>query len=240
MAQWHAHTLEERDNDPNDEVAGVIWSFYWQLRHSQDRRKTQTVTEPGDGPEAPPMRALIDPGTGLPVSANDLRARSYADDGQDYMFTAIVPPAQLARAATYVWSEEHGGQDKRMAIAYIHRDNWTVEMTAAYKENVRRIKRRVHQLSERGYFNLRPINPRDTEMNDLDWVGDDRQTIGFAITYDGWMHCQEWISKNPAWDHRVHILDVCGEEVAKNAPEWLKQERKVPTFSVQSGGFTIN
>jgi len=234
---WHVHVLEERED--RDEVLGVIWSFFWQLAHSQDRRMTQPVTEPSDDPSAPPvLKPAIDSGTGLPMSANDLRPRAYADDGIDFMYTSIIPPEQLARAATYAWTDE-GGQEKRVALAYIPRQQWTDEMTAVEKENLRRIKRKIHSFKDRGWFDLRPINPRDREMEDLDWTGKDRMTIGFSITYEGWVECQSWISKHPEWDHRVHILDVCGEEVAKSAPEWLKQERKAPTFSVGGGGFPV-
>jgi len=231
---WHVHVLEDRED--NDEIMGVIWSFFWQLAHSQDRRTSQVVSEPPDAKPAP--RPAIDTGTGLPVSANDLRPRSYADDGIDFMYTSIVPPEQLARAATYAWRSEEG-QDKRMALAYIPRKDWTDEMAAVEKENVRRLKRKIHNLKDHGWFDLRPINPRDKEMEDLDWTSKDRMTIGFSITYEGWLQCQDWISKHPEWDHRVHVLDVCGEEVAKAAPEWLKQEKKAPTFSVGSTDFAV-
>jgi hypothetical protein len=232
----HVQVLEEGEG-AEDAVLGVIWSFYWQVSQSRDRRQAPASNPDDDNPQP---RQAVDPGTGLPMSANDLKARAFSDSGRDLMFSMVIPPVQLARASTYWWRDDWEG-DRVQILAHTPRAEWTDEMLFAYEENLRRIKRRIHRLAEdHGWFDVRPINPKDAEMNDLDWVGEDRLTIGFRITYAGWDECQRWIRENPVWDQKRHVLDVAPEEIKKNAPEWFKQEYNAPSFEVGSGGFGVS
>jgi hypothetical protein len=233
----HVQVLEEGEG-PEDAVLGVIWSFFWQMSQSRDRRKHVDV-DPDSA--TPTSRPALDPGTGLPVSADGLRAKIYSDSGMDLMFSAVIPPIQLARAATYWWRDDWE-QDRVQILAHTPRGEWTEEMLFVYEENLRRIKRRIHKLADdHGWFDVAPINPKDTDMNDLDWVGDDRMTIGFRITYQGWEECQRWIRDNPVWDQKRHVLDVAPDEIKKNAPEWFKREyENSPAFDVGVGGFEVH
>ena len=233
----HVQILEEGEG-AEDSVLGVIWSFYWQVSKSRDRRQIVTSNPDDDNPQ--PKQA-VDPGTGLPVSANDLKSRAFSDSGRDLMFSMVIPPIQLARASTYWWRDDWE-EDRVQILAHTPRDEWTEDMLLTYEENLRRIKRRIHRLAEdHGWFDVRPINPKDAEMNDLDWVGEDRLTIGFRITYAGWDECQRWIREHPVWDQQRHVLDVAPDEIKKNAPEWFKAEYKnAPSFEVNSGGFSVN
>lgn len=228
----HVQILEEGEGD-QDMVLGVIWSFFWQMSQQRDRRQAPSGTDGDHGPQ-------IDPGTGLPVSANDLRPKAFSTSGMDLMFSAVIPPVQLARAATYWWRDDWE-EDHVQILTHTPREEWTDEMLFAYEENLRRIKRRIHKIAEdNGYFDVRPVNPRDPEMNDLEWVGEDRMTIGFRITHAGWDECQRWIRDHPIWDQKRHVLDVATEEVKKNAPEWFKAEWKnAPAFDVGAGGFEV-
>jgi hypothetical protein len=170
----HVQVLEEGEG-AEDAVLGVIWSFYWQVSQSRDRRQAPASNPDDDNPQP---RQAVDPGTGLPMSANDLKARAFSDSGRDLMFSMVIPPVQLARASTYWWRDDWEG-DRVQILAHTPRAEWTDEMLFAYEENLRRIKRRIHRLAEdHGWFDVRPINPKDAEMNDLDWVGEDRLTIG--------------------------------------------------------------
>lgn len=233
----HVQILEQGEG-AQDSVLGVIWSCFWQMSQTRDRRKHFNVN-----PDAavPTERPALDPGTGLPVSADHLRAKIYSDSGLDLMFSAVIPPIQLARAATYWWRDDWD-QDKVQILSHTPRGEWTEDMLFVYEENLRRIKRRIHELADdHGWFDVRPINPRDKEMNDLDWVGDDRMTIGFRITYAGWEECQRWIRDHPVWDQKRHVLDVATDEIKKNAPEWFKRDyENSPTFDVGVGGFEVH
>ena len=232
----HVQLLEEGEGD-QDMVLGVIWSFFWQMSQQRDRRDA-----PSSNPdsETAQERQSIDPGTGLPTSANDLKPKAFSVSGQDLMFSAVIPPVQLARAATYWWRDDWAG-DKVQILAHTKRAEWTDEMLFAYEENLRRIKRRIHQISEdSGFFDVAPVNPKDPEMNDLEWVGEDRMTIGFRITHAGWDECQRWIRENPIWDQKRHILDVAPDEIKQNAPDWFKDEYgNAPAFDVGAGGFEV-
>jgi hypothetical protein len=232
----HVQILEEGEGT-NDNVLGVIWSFYWQMSQMRDRREAPVSDPDSDEPQ---VRQAVDPGTGLPLSANDLKPKAFSVSGQDLMFSSVVPPVQLARAATYWWRDNWKDDEVRI-LTHTPRGEWTEEMLFAYEENLRRIKRRIHKLAEdHGYFDVRPIHDGDKEMHDLDWVGEDRLTIGFRITYAGWDECQRWILEHPAWDQKRHVLDVAPEEIKKNAPEWYKSEhRNAPAFEVSAGGFDV-
>lgn len=231
--------LEEGEG-AEDEVLGVIWNCFWQWAHQRDRRSS-IVSAPTQGADGK-LVLSIDPGTGLPVSANDLRSAAEADDGIDIMFTQIVAPKQLALACTYWWKDNWEG-DRVQVLAYTPKAQRTPEMIYAYKENVRKIKRKAHELAGQGLINVRPINPNDTEMHDLVWEDADCMTIGFAITWEGWEACREWIGEHAAvWDRKPgegapDILDVASDEVRANAPQWKKDERGKPSINVSSGGF---
>jgi hypothetical protein len=233
----HVQILEQGEG-AEDAVLGVIWSFFWQMSQMRDRREAPVNNPDSDLPQE---RQAVDPGTGLPVSANDLRARAFSVAGQDLMFSAVIPPVLLARAATYWWRDEWKG-DRVQILSHTPRAEWTDQMLFAYEENLRRIKRRVHKIAEdHGYFDVRPINERDVEMSDLDWVGEDRMTIGFRITHAGWEECQRWIRDHPVWDKKRHVLDVAPDEIKKNAPEWFKREyENAPAFEVGIGGFDVH
>jgi hypothetical protein len=233
----HVQVLEEGEG-PEDAVLGVIWSFFWQMSQMRDRRDVPVANPDSDEPQ---VRQAVDPGTGLPMSANDLKARAFSTSGQDLMFSSVIPPIQLARASTYWWRDEWGEDEVRI-LTHTPREEWTDEMLFVYEENLRRIKRRVHKLEEdHGYFETRPVNPNDTEMGDLDWVGEDRLTIGFRITYAGWDECQRWIREHPVWDKTRHVLDVAPDEIKQNAPEWFKREyENAPAFDVGAGGFDVH
>jgi hypothetical protein len=232
----HVQILEEGEG-AEDNVLGVIWSFFWQMSQMRDRRDAPLADPDSDEPQ---KRQAVDPGTGLPVSASDLKGRAYSTSGKDLMFSAVIPPVQLAKAATYWW-RDNWKDDKVQILTHTPRGEWTDEMLFGYEENLRRIKRRIHRLAEdHGYFDVRPIHDGDAEMNDLDWVGEDRLTIGFRITYQGWDECQRWIREHPVWDQRRHVLDVAPDEIKKNAPEWFKREHaNAPAFDVGAGGFDV-
>jgi hypothetical protein len=233
----HVQILEEGEG-AEDAVLGVIWSFFWQMSQSRDRRD---VPDSDPDKDIVQKRQAVDPGTGLPMSANDLKAKAFSTSGMDLMFSAVIPPVQLARAATYWWRDDWD-EDKVQILAHTPRAEWSDEMLLAYEENLRRIKRRIHHMAEdQGWFDVRPIHDGDNEMNDLDWVGEDRLTIGFRITHSGWDECQRWIRDHPIWDQKRHVLDVAPDEIKENAPQWYKDEHaNSPTFDVSTAGFDVH
>ena len=134
--------LEEGEGS-EDAVLGVIWSFFWQMSQMRDRRDAP-LSDPDA--EEKQERQAVDPGTGLPMSANDLKARAWSTSGKDLMFSAVIPPVQLARASTYWW--DHNWKDNKGEIlTHTPRDKWTEEMLLGYEENLRRIKQRMDCLS---------------------------------------------------------------------------------------------
>jgi hypothetical protein len=235
----HVQLLEDGEG-PEDAVLGVIWSFFWQMSQMRDRRDAP-MSDPDADPREKQERQAVDRGTGLPVSANDLKPRAFSVSGKDLMFSAVIPPVQLARAATYWW-RDNWKDDQVRILSHTPRKDWTDQMLLVYEENLRRIKRKIHRLAEdHGYFDVRPLNEHDVEMGDLDWVGEDRLTVGFRITHGGWDECVRWIRANPVWDQKRHVLDVASDEIKANAPEWYKREHaNAPAFDVGGGGFDVN
>jgi len=102
--------------------------------------------------------------------------------------------------------------------------NWTDEELQTVEHNALQIKKAVHRLAEKGWFNLRPINERDEEMADLDWTDEMGFTLGFKITWEGFRHMQEYCSKDPSLQRQISLLLHAGRDVREGAPQWARDE----------------
>jgi len=113
--------------------------------------------------------------------------------------------------------------------------NWKPEEFEAVEANAFQIKRKIHELAERGYFDKRPINPNDREMSDLVWEDEAGFTIGFKLTYEGLQRMLEYCDQVPELQQKLHVLQYAGEELRREAPDWAQKEFKArPQVSINS------
>lgn len=147
-----------------EEAERAVWSFYWQLDHSRDRRSSSIRTEPADHFTEEEIRkqqeqqeqqlsvyrrisnqmgrwfgrkkkqeylegaledeigqvqadedltGQLDSVTGLPMTANDLKIGRGVVTGIDLCLGAIIPPGDLAEAATAWLPDCPAGEDSK-------------------------------------------------------------------------------------------------------------------------------
>jgi hypothetical protein len=210
----------------DEQVEEAVWSFFYQLSRSRDRRRTPV---PGpDGEDGP--KIVVNAATGLPESIEDLVPKNMAISGIKLAMSAIVPPERLAASCIQdlpdgIEPTEANWIRYGKALALKPRPEWTDENLAVFEANALRFKIVVHRLAEEhGYFNVRPIDPKDKDMHDLKWEDEAGFTLGFALTMEGWHFMQKVVVEKPHLQRVCHVLDYAGQDVREKAPQWARDE----------------
>jgi hypothetical protein len=116
---------------------------------------------------------------------------------------------------------------------------WDDDEVEAVEANAYMIKRQVYDLAREGFFEERPVDEEDTEMNDLNWSDEEGLSIGFRLTYKGFKHMQEVVQKTPEIQQTMRTLELAGHDVRENAPEWARDEfKKGSPIKIEAGGFS--
>lgn len=107
------------------------------------------------------------------------------------------------------------------------KDAWTDEEIQCVKENTRRLKRVLHRLCQRGFFDLKPkIGDHEAELGTkvLADPQDEEEVLGFRITPKGVIYAEAWAKVHPEFTQGHHLLDAMGPTLARKAPAWVQRD----------------
>lgn len=182
----------------------LILSIYYRLKHdprAMDRRGECTVE--------------VDPGSGMPLSANDLVSRSRAVRGEKLAYGYKLHPKSLAKSF--------------MALDYKKPELWTEEECILVSRVEVMIKKCVREMTSKGWFIERYASEWDgTPMA----LGEDGFCTQAMLTSSG-MNEAERITPRTKYERGgVSILNDAPIEVINAAPEHVKalwrEENRAP------------
>jgi hypothetical protein len=201
----------------------LLAGIYQTTRYGKDRRG-------GSMPK-------IDPRTGLPISANDLAPGHRATRGVDLVLGAVVNPRMfvLHNMQTDELPENAmRGQDAAdrewRSLAYVSPETWSEETIVAVSENTRRLKRLIHRLEPDGLFVTSPTIDEDGNVLGTKnlALGDDRMTMGFAITHKAIQAAKAFVDAHPWYARRARAEESLGKELlnASSTPQWKQADER--------------
>lgn len=167
-----------------------------------------------------------DPKTNLPLSANDLTARTAAIEAEELALGMTVPlgafdevytPGILARALLMRSDGELAGTHLSMIAPHL----WDEEEAKAIRHLTFLFKRAAHKLGERGLVDLAPSGYEDAVGLPWDKTGLARAC---QVRGQGLLEARRRTrgTKYEKWSSS--ILDAVNDEVRRTAPEWAQAE----------------
>lgn len=148
----------------------------------------------------------VDPGTGLPISADDLLPMGYAKYGD-----AIIYEFRI---------EAHAFAVAFAGLTHKRQVNWTAEEASWVARTTVRLKQLMLRHGEQGHLRVRPMDLFTGQDMSL---GPDGMPVEATMTPAGLKYARELVAGTKYEQRRAtSILDGAPTDVVANAPEWAK------------------
>lgn len=172
----------------------------------------------------PDEMVQVDQGTGLPLSANDLRPTYAAITGRKLALDYVVVPRNLASAILGRSQRTPDGVEERVALAFIPPAEWSRPEREAVDALEERLKLTAARLADRhGWFNLQPLGGNIYDPDELMPLDDHGLPMALQITYAGLDEALRRV-RGTKWERGPRSLkDEVGSEKWAKAPQWAQQ-----------------